>query len=104
MEAKKNRKLSVELERERNRCAQIQIESDKLKSGLATFSHKSSPKKMKPNTNTNTKTKTNIEHDAIVNKLKQKVIRSQSETLQCKDIIKKLNIALKKEIGDDTKI
>merc|ERR1712130_263718 len=38
-----------------------------------------------------------------ITKLKQKLRRSQNEALKHKDTIKKLNNALKKEIGDDSK-
>merc|ERR1719295_1998653 len=45
--AKKNRKLSVQLQRERNRAAQTHIESQRLKSELESYSHHNfSPKKV----------------------------------------------------------
>eukprot|EP01084_Bolivina_argentea_P025786 47948_1 len=116
--AKKNRKLTVQLERERSRCAQFQIDSKKLKSELAAFSHhKLSPKKVVEPMSFSERNlldtadsdaahaaddnKTDMKHE--IQKLKQKLIRSQSEILKHKDFIKKLNIALKKEVGDDTK-
>merc|ERR1719474_2616413 len=122
--AKKNRKLSVQLQRERNRAAQTHIESQKLRSELATYSHHNfSPKKvveplsfshrpltersdLTENEQSEHKEKENKDaRDSVevdLQKMKAKLLSTKNQLAVTKDLHNKMKIALQKELGVDT--
>ena len=106
--AKKNRQLTVQIERERTRNTKLRIESEKLKSELKTYSHHHlSPRKVvqrlsfseKPLINDDDKDNKN--NNKEFEKLNEKLIFTRNEIKKYKDINNKLKNALKKETGDD---
>lgn len=108
--AKKNRKLTVQLERERTRCGQLNLDIDRLKSELETFSHHNlSPKKIVEPLSFSKRPSDNIissKSDQSVSSkkeelLQQKLNKIRDELSGHKEIIKKLKNIIKKEIGNN---
>merc|ERR1712129_43732 len=117
--AKKNRKLTMQLERERARASKLEFEIEKNRTELSRFSHHNlSPKKVvEPMSTQKTidgidddkpaadkvSNEISAKHSEDMAKVKQKLAKSQNEALKHKETIKKLTLALKKEIGDNNK-
>jgi len=109
--AKKNRRLSVQLQRERSRAAQTQIAADKLKSELTAYSHHHmSPKKVvEPLSFSEREEMADKEKDgaagngadneAEMAKLTQKMLSTKNEVMRLKEMVNKVKIALRKEMG-----
>ena len=125
--AKKNRKLSVQLQRERNRAAQTHIESQRLRSELESYSHHNfSPKKVveplsfshRPLTERSERgdvgsnedgardpekgqdPKESVEMD--LQKMKSKLVATKNQLAMTKDLHNKMKMALQRELGVDT--